>query len=588
MHEHMVTMDPPDHTRERALLMRLITPKRLKDNEAFMWRLADQQLDEFVADGHCEFITAYAQPFAMLVVADLLGVPEEEHQRFREGFGLQPAPSARSAPARRAARARTRWRGSTRRSPRYIEDRRREPRKDVLTDLALGHLPRRLAPRRSPSVVRTATFLFAAGQETTARLLAAALKHLAEHPELQDELRADRDRIPDFLEEVLRIESPVKTDFRLAQRDHDDRRRRHPGRHAGDAAQRRRQPRPPPLRVPRTSSSSTGPTPRPTSPSAAAPTRAPAARWPGPRAASASSASSTACATSACPRSTTARPATAASATSRPGSSAASPSCTSSSTPVGGRVDEPRRGRHRRRLRHRPRRRPRSSSADGHRVALLDRNGAAPRRPPPSSRPRARRAIGLEVDVADRAVRRRRVRAGPRRARPGRDPRHQRRHRVVRRRSLDITAETWDRIIAVNLTGTFTCVQAALPDMLAAGWGRIVTISSSSAQSGAPNMAHYAASKGGVISLTKALAVELARSGITVNTIAPSLVDTPMARAGRGRGRLPRRRRGRPRWSRSAGPARPTTSPPACSFLCSDGGSYITGQVLGVNGGMYI
>jgi cytochrome P450 len=66
--------------------------------------------------------------------------------------------------------------------------------------------------------VRTATFLFAAGQETTARLLAAALKHLAEHPDLQDELRAHTDRIPDFIEEALRMESPVKTDFRLAKR----------------------------------------------------------------------------------------------------------------------------------------------------------------------------------------------------------------------------------------------------------------------------------------------------------------------------------------------------------------------------------
>ena len=90
MHEHMVTMDPPEHTQERALLMRLLTPRRLKDNEAFMWRLADQQLDEFVADGRCEFIGAYAQPFAMLVVADLLGVPEDDHRRFREGFGLPP------------------------------------------------------------------------------------------------------------------------------------------------------------------------------------------------------------------------------------------------------------------------------------------------------------------------------------------------------------------------------------------------------------------------------------------------------------------------------------------------------------------
>src|SRR4051794_28934954 len=65
MHEHMVTMDPPDHTRERALLMRLLTPRRLHDNEAFMWRLADAQLETFVADGSCEFISAYTQPFAM-------------------------------------------------------------------------------------------------------------------------------------------------------------------------------------------------------------------------------------------------------------------------------------------------------------------------------------------------------------------------------------------------------------------------------------------------------------------------------------------------------------------------------------------
>ncbi len=77
MNEHMVTMDPPMHTQERALLMRLLTPKRLKENEAFMWRAVDRQLDEFIADGHCEFISAYAQPFAMLAVADVLGVPED-------------------------------------------------------------------------------------------------------------------------------------------------------------------------------------------------------------------------------------------------------------------------------------------------------------------------------------------------------------------------------------------------------------------------------------------------------------------------------------------------------------------------------
>lgn len=216
MHEHMVTMDPPEHTRERALVMRLLTPKRLKDNEAFMWELADRQLDEFLADGACEFISAYAQPFAMLAVADVLGVPQEDHQRFREGFGVTG----------RIGEVGAGERGNVGENPLawlddwfagYIEDRRRAPREDVLTKLASGTYPDGSLPEVT-SVVRTATFLFAAGQETTARLLAAALKHLAEHPELQDELRAERERIPDFIEEVLRLESPVKADFRLAQR----------------------------------------------------------------------------------------------------------------------------------------------------------------------------------------------------------------------------------------------------------------------------------------------------------------------------------------------------------------------------------
>ena len=196
--------------------MRLITPKRLKDNEAFMWRLADQQLDTFLADGRCEFIAAYSQPFAMLAVADLLGVPEEDHQKFRDGFGLtgtvgEVGAGEQGIPVENPLAWLDDWFAA------YIEDRRREPRKDVLTDLALATYPDGSTPEVT-SVVRTATFLFAAGQETTARLLASALKLLAEHPELQDELRADRDRIPDFLEEVLRIESPVKADFRLALR----------------------------------------------------------------------------------------------------------------------------------------------------------------------------------------------------------------------------------------------------------------------------------------------------------------------------------------------------------------------------------
>ena len=158
--------------------------------------------------------------------------------------------------------------------------------------------------------------------------------------------------------------------------------------------------------------------------------------------------------------------------------------------------------------------------ADGHDVAVLDRNGAGANWAAAEMQAEGVRVLGVEVDVADRqsveaAFARVRAELGPvgilvtSAGVESFDP------------LLDITAEKWDRIIAVNLTGTFSCVQAAVPDMLAAGWGRIVTISSSSAQSGAPNMAHYAASKGGVISLTRALAVDLAA------TASPSIRSRP-------------------------------------------------------------
>jgi 2-hydroxycyclohexanecarboxyl-CoA dehydrogenase len=224
--------------------------------------------------------------------------------------------------------------------------------------------------------------------------------------------------------------------------------------------------------------------------------------------------------------------------------------------------------------------------ADGHRVAVLDRDGEGAATAAAELASEGARAIAVEVDVADRTS----VTAAFARVRADLGP-----VEILVTSAgvesfdpvLEISAEKWDRIIGVNLTGTFTCVQAALPDMLAAGWGRIVTISSSSAQSGAPNMAHYAASKGGVIALTKALAVDLARSGITVNTIPPSLVDTPMARAAEAAGDFP--------GVDVVGPmvplgraGTPADIAAACSFLCSDGGSYITGQVIGVNGGMYI
>src|SRR3974390_341788 len=151
-------------------------------------------------------------------------------------------------------------------------------------------------------------------------------------------------------------------------------------------------------------------------------------------------------------------------------------------------------------------------------------------------------------------------------------------------RFTDITVESWERMLAVNLTGTFHCVQGAVPDMLEAGWGRIVTISSSSAQSGAARMAHYVASKGGVIGLTTALALELAPHGITVNTIPPGFIDTAMTRRAEARGDLPNLDAVIARTpGRRAGTADDIAA--ACAFLCSDEAGDITGPGLNVNGG---
>jgi 2-hydroxycyclohexanecarboxyl-CoA dehydrogenase len=151
----------------------------------------------------------------------------------------------------------------------------------------------------------------------------------------------------------------------------------------------------------------------------------------------------------------------------------------------------------------------------------------------------------------------------------------------------EITLESWNRIIAINLTGTFNCVQAVIGDMVTNRWGRIVTISSSSAQRGSVKMAHYVASKGGVIALTKALAREYAPFGITVNDIPPSSIDTPMARRAQQQGTLPDDEaiKAMIPVGHLGGPEDVAA---ACLFLCSEEAGFITGQVLGVNGGSVV
>lgn len=224
--------------------------------------------------------------------------------------------------------------------------------------------------------------------------------------------------------------------------------------------------------------------------------------------------------------------------------------------------------------------------ADGYSVAVLDLNGEGAEQTAKEIVAAGGRAKAYQLDVSDRVqvdqvIAAVRADAGP----------------VgflvtsaavaIREPFAEISVESWNRVMAINLTGTFHCTQAVLPDMVEAGAGRVVFISSSSAQRGGPMMAHYAASKGGVIALTKTLALEYSPLGITVNNIAPSSIDTPSVRKKQEAGVIPSSEQ----MGKFIPAGRMGTGDDiagACAYLCSDDASFVTGQTISVNGGSYL
>ncbi|KHO21458.1 cytochrome P450 [Mycolicibacterium setense] len=211
--EFMVTKDGAAHDDERSLLRRLMTPKRLKDNESQMAGMADQCIDTFIENGRFELVAEYGKPFTTMVIADLLGVPQQDREHFRKIFTGQHVAAVGGnspLPENPLEYMYDTFSG-------YIEERREQPRDDVLTALATSTYPDGSLPEVQ-ALVRLATFLFGAGQDTSSRLLASALRFLAEDQDLQADLRAHRDKIGDFIEEVLRLESPTMSDFRMTQK----------------------------------------------------------------------------------------------------------------------------------------------------------------------------------------------------------------------------------------------------------------------------------------------------------------------------------------------------------------------------------
>jgi 2-hydroxycyclohexanecarboxyl-CoA dehydrogenase len=222
---------------------------------------------------------------------------------------------------------------------------------------------------------------------------------------------------------------------------------------------------------------------------------------------------------------------------------------------------------------------------DGAGVAIWDVNEADAQRAAAELIAKGARAIACRVDVSQRAQ----INAGLDRVHAELGP-----VQILVNNAgitdftpfLEVTEEGWDRIMSVNLKSMLLCTQAVLPDMLAAGWGRVINISSSSAQAGSARMTAYAASKGGVIAFTKALALELASRGVTVNNVPPGFVDTPMLRSSDRPGGI--NVEGVAATSPMKRPGRPEDIAAACAFLASEDAGYITGHTLSVNGGRYI
>ncbi|MBW8783044.1 MAG: cytochrome P450 [Novosphingobium sp.] len=213
--QHLATMDGTEHTAHRTFLTQLLTHSRLKANEDYVHGAVDSLIDKVIHKGGCEVTHEFAHALSTLVIADLLGVPEEDRQALIDLLGLPPTQMGGDAEhkvqADPLAYLHDRFR-------RYLAERRQQPRDDMLTGLARSRFRDGSEPELA-ALTRLACFLFGAGQDTSARLVAFCFRVLGDFPEVQRQVRADPALIPAFIEEVLRLENPVKSLSRLALAD---------------------------------------------------------------------------------------------------------------------------------------------------------------------------------------------------------------------------------------------------------------------------------------------------------------------------------------------------------------------------------
>ena len=210
--DHLVCFDGKRHAEHRMLLGSLLTYKRLKQNEDYLNDLSDRLIDGFISNGQCNVVSEFAHATTVYAISDLMGIPVTDRALLLAQIGAPPSQVAGDAPLKVGSDPLAAMKPLF---DSYLRARQENPASDLMTELVQS----RFKDGSNPDLdvlSNLACFLFGAGQDTTSRLIAMALLVLAERPDLQDRLRAEPERISDFIEEVLRYDGPVKVAYRLA------------------------------------------------------------------------------------------------------------------------------------------------------------------------------------------------------------------------------------------------------------------------------------------------------------------------------------------------------------------------------------
>lgn len=214
----LVNLDDRAHFNLRSLVNRLFVPSRLKANEDYIARISEKFVQAAVAKGGCDLISEIATPFVTMVVADLLGVPPEDSQFFMDVIASAPPPGSLNPEDNTHDGSNHPMVVMGGYFHKYIQARIDNPQDDILSEIAHTPYPDGTKPKLE-DLINLSTFMFGAGQDTSAKLIGNAMRFIIDEPGLQDRLRADPSLIPAMMEETLRLEGSSKITARLARKD---------------------------------------------------------------------------------------------------------------------------------------------------------------------------------------------------------------------------------------------------------------------------------------------------------------------------------------------------------------------------------